>query len=63
MPVVQVHEIAGMTRELYEQGMRELNLSGTPPGSHLHASGPMDGGRRLIEVWASEEAAKAFCGS
>jgi hypothetical protein len=63
MPVVQVHEIAGMTREQYEQGMRELNLSGPPPGSHLHASGPMDGGWRIIEVWESEEAATAFYGS
>ena len=63
MAVVQIHELAGMTREQYEQGMRELNLSGPPPGSHLHASGPMEGGWRIVEVWESEEAANAFYGS
>ena len=63
MAVVQIHELPGMTREQYEQGMRELNLSGPPPGSHLHASGPMEGGWRIVEVWASEEAANAFYGS
>ena len=52
-----------MTRELYEQGMREVGLPGAPPGSHLHASGPMEGGWRIIEVWESEEAAGAFYGS
>ena len=63
MAVVQIHELPGMTREQYKQGMRELNLSGPPPGSHLHASGPMEGGWRIVEVWASEEAANAFYGS
>jgi hypothetical protein len=63
MAVVQVHTLAGMTREQYEQGMRELNLSGPPPGSLLHASGPMEGGWRVVEVWESEEAANAFYGS
>ena len=63
MPVVQVHELAGMTQEQYEQGMRELALPGPPPGSHLHASGPMDGGWRIVEVWESEAAAGAFYGS
>ena len=64
MAVVQVHELVGMTREMYEQGMRELAGSGPPPGSHLHASGPMEGGGwRIVEVWESEEAAGAFYGS
>ena len=63
MAVVQVHELAGMTREMYEQAMRDLSLSGPPPGSHLHAFGPMEGGWRIIEVWESEEAAGRFYGS
>ena len=63
MAVVQIHELPGMTRNLYEQAMRELNLSGPPPGSHLHASGSMEGGWRIVEVWESEEAANAFYGS
>lgn len=63
MAIVQIHEIPGMTREQYEQAFRELKLSGPPPGSHLHASGPMEGGWRIVEVWESEEAANAFYGS
>ena len=63
MPVIQVHELAGMTQEVYEDAMRELALPGPPPGSHLHASGPMDGGWRIVEVWESEAAAGAFYGS
>lgn len=63
MPVVLVFEVPGLTREQYEQGMRELNLSGPPPGSHLHASGPMEGGWRIVEVWDSEETANAYYGS
>lgn len=63
MAIVQMHELPGMTREQYEQGLRALNLSGPPPGSHLHAGGPMEGGWRIFEVWESEEAANAFYGS
>ena len=63
MPVIQVHELAGRTREGYADAMRELALPGPPPGSHLHASGPMDGGWRIVEVWESEAAAGAFYGS
>ncbi len=63
MAVVQIHELSNMTREQYEQAMRDLNLYGPPPGSQLHASGPMEGGWRIVEVWESEEAANAFYGS
>jgi hypothetical protein len=50
MAVVQIHELPGMTREQYEQGMRMLNLAGPPPGSHLHASGLIEGGWRIVEA-------------
>jgi hypothetical protein len=63
MAVVQIHELPGMTREQYEEAAHMLNLAGPPPGSHLHASGPMEGGWRIVEVWDSEEAANAFYGS
>ena len=63
MAIVQIHELPGMTREQYVQAIRELKLAGPPPGSHLHASGPMEGGWRIIEVWESETAASAFYGS
>lgn len=63
MAIVQIHELPGMTREQYEQALRALNLSGPPPGSHLHAGGPTEGGWRIVEVWESEEAAGAFYGS
>jgi hypothetical protein len=48
---------------MYHHARRELDLVGPPPGSHLHASGPMDGGWRIVEVWESEDAANAFYGS
>ena len=63
MAIVQIHELSGMTREQYEQALRELNLAGPPPGSHLHAGGPTEDGWRIVEVWKSEEAANAFYGS
>ena len=63
MAIVQIRELRGMTRELYEHVTHQLNLSGPPPGSRLHASGPMEGGWRIIEVWESEEAAQAFVSS
>jgi hypothetical protein len=63
MAVVQIHELPGMTREQYESDVRTLNLSGPPPGSHLHAAGPMEGGWRIVEVWDSEEAAATYYGS
>lgn len=63
MAIVQIHELPGMTREQYEQALRELNLAGPPPGSHLHAGGPMEGGWRIVEVWESEDAANVFYGS
>ena len=63
MAVVQIHELRGMPREQYEEAIRKLKLSGPPPGSYLHASGPMEGGWRIVEVWESEEAASAFYGS
>src|SRR5689334_21850476 len=63
MAIVQISELPGMTREQYEQGWRELNFSGPPPGSHLHAGGPVEGGWRIVEVWESEEVANAFYSS
>ena len=61
--VVQVHELPGMTRAMYDQALGALGLPGPPPGSSLHASGPTDSGWRIIEVWESEAAANAFYGS
>jgi hypothetical protein len=63
MAIVQISEPPGMTREQYEQGWRDLGFSGPPPGSYLHAGGPIEGGWRIVEVWESEEAANAFYGS
>ncbi len=61
--VVQIHELQGATRAQYERAIQALKLSGPPPGSYLHASGPMEGGWRIVEVWESEQAAEAFYGS
>jgi hypothetical protein len=63
MAIAQVHELRGWTKEGYDQAMGMLNLSGPPPGSLVHMSGPMEGGWRIVEVWESEEAATAFYSS
>jgi len=63
MAIAQVHELRGWTKEGYEQAMCTLNLSGPPPGSLAHLSGPMEGGWRIIEVWESEDAATAYYSS
>ncbi len=47
----------------YQQAIRELNLSGPPPGSLVHLAGPREGGWRIIEVWESDQAANAYYGS
>jgi hypothetical protein len=63
MAIAQVHELSGMTSDTYQQAIRELKLSGPPPGSLVHLAGPMEGGWRIIEVWESEQTANAFYGS
>lgn len=56
-------EIPGVTEEEYEKVTRKVNEAGSPAGCIFHGGGPFEGGIRLVEVWDSPEAAKAFYSS
>ena len=48
------------SQEIYERVREQLSLE-KPAGGIFHAAGPSpNGGWRVIEVWESEEDAKAF---
>lgn len=68
MAVVVVHEIPGGTQEDYEKVVSLLTDGGTldsvddwpVEGLVLHTAAPTDRGWRVVDVWESEEAFKAF---
>ena len=68
MPVVLVHQGAGLTKESYEETVRRLSggsaLSSPSDwpveGLLVHAPGEAEGGFRVVDVWESEEAAARF---
>ena len=68
MPVVLVHQGAGLTRESYEETVRKLTdgkgvhspADWPVEGLLTHIAGEADGGFRVVDVWESEEAAQRF---
>ena len=68
MPVVLVHQGAGLTKESYEETVRRVSggsaLSSPSDwpveGLLVHAPGEAEGGFRVVDVWESEEAAARF---
>lgn len=68
MAIAFIFEIDTMTQEQYDglmsaMGLEEGGVTGTV-GALAHLAGPKaDGGWRVIDVWASEDAANAFYGS
>lgn len=68
MPVVLVHQGAGLTKESYEETVRRITEGKglTSPsdwpveGLLVHAAGEAPGGFRVVDVWESEEAAGRF---
>ena len=68
MPVVLVHQGAGLTKESYEETVRRLSggsaLSSPSDwpveGLLVHAAGEAGGGFRVVDVWESQEAAARF---
>ena len=68
MPVVLVHQGAGLTKESYEEVVRRLTGGkslGSPAdwpveGLLVHAAGEADGGFRVVDVWESEDAVQQF---
>jgi hypothetical protein len=63
MAIAILAEMPGLTQEQYERVVRTVNEAGTPAGALFHAGGPMEGGIRVVEVWASQEAADTFYSS
>ena len=69
MPVVLIHQGAGLTKESYEEiGRRITGGKGLPespsdwpvPGLLVHAAGEAVRGFRVVDVWESEEAVRKF---
>jgi len=68
VPVVLVHQGAGLTKESYEETVRRVSggsaLSSPSDwpveGLLVHAAGEAEGGFRIVDVWESEEAATRF---
>lgn len=69
MPVVLVHQGAGLTKESYEEIVRKVTGGKGPldspadwpvDGLLVHAAGEAPGGFRVVDVWESEEAAGRF---
>lgn len=56
-------EVPDLTREQYEMVTKKVNEFGSPAGALFHAGGPIEGGYRIVEVWATREAADAFYSS
>lgn len=67
-PVVLVHEGSGLTQEQYEETIRRMmgkERAESPAdwpveGLLVHAAGQGPNGFRVVDVWESEEACRAF---
>ena len=60
MALAMVAEIPGLSRAQYEHVVKAVNEAGSPAGALFHAGGPIERGYRVVEVWATREAADAF---
>ena len=68
MPVVLVHQGAGLTKESYEEVVRRLTggkslespADWPVEGLLVHAAGESEGGFRVVDVWESEDAVRKF---
>lgn len=61
MAVAIVRDTPGMTAEMYDAIIRDLNLENEPiAGLLMHTVGPFEGGWRAIDVWESKDAWETF---
>ena len=69
MPIIAVVEGTGLTREKYEESVRQLTggkgslhspADWPVPGLLVHAAGQGAKGWRVVDVWESEEAFRRF---
>ena len=61
MAVIMTSEIAGQTLQGYDGLFRAVSSAlRSAPGFLVHASHPIDGGWRVVEIWESREDAARF---
>ena len=69
MPVILVHQGAGLTQQSYDDAVARVTGGKSSPespsdwpveGLVVHATGEGKNGFRVIDVWESEEAARRF---
>ena len=60
MAVLVIGELQGGDAELDARMMRELGLQNPAPGAIARFAGPTEKGWRVITVWESEDAYRAF---
>ncbi len=69
MPIVLVHQGAGLTKESYEKTVRKVTggksrvdspADWPVEGLLVHIAGEAEGGFRVVDVWESEEACARF---
>jgi hypothetical protein len=65
MPVGMNIEIPGMTADVYDQVMTNLDWDGQPlpPGFISHCAGPVDGGWFVFDTWESQQDFENFAQS
>jgi hypothetical protein len=65
MPVGMNIEIPGMTADVYDQVMTNLDWDGQPlpPGFISHYAGPIDGGWFVFDTWESQQDFENFAQS
>jgi hypothetical protein len=59
MAIGALFEVPGFTQDDYDAVVAVVG-DVPPEGACFHIAGPIDGGWRVIEVWDSEEAQRAF---
>jgi hypothetical protein len=61
MAVAVLLDLPGVTPEIYDAVVEEMNLGGRPPeGATYHVAGPTEGGFRVVDVWESREQFEQF---
>ena len=60
MAVALITDIPGGSQEMYDRVRAEMNLDGPPDGGIAHASGPIEGGWRVVDIWESPEHFERF---
>ncbi len=61
MAIAMLLEFPGGTMEQYDALLKDLDLGGKAyKGGIFHVAGPAEGGVRIVDVWASQEAFDAF---